>query len=602
MLQNFRRFSKAFLYIVIAAFVGTIIFAWGADITSSKAQKGIVGEVNGQEIMWQTYERAIDNYFRQISQSTQRELTQEEILEIRNRAWSELVTNTIYDQLIDRLGLTLTDVELAEHLKIWPPSIVQQYEEFQNEQGGFDYQKYLESMQDPRFSQFWLQVEAYQRYELRTMKLQELAWLGARVTGEDVKQEFIDNNELIKVEYAVLFRDQVNNPEILNDTSEVLEYYNAHKDRYFRPAEAHLKYIELSKVPTVNDSLGVYEQAKSIYDEIIDGADFAQLATDLSEDVSAQSGGDLGWFGEGMMVDPFEEAVFALADSGDVSEPVETEFGWHVIMKTGERETEGKKEIRASHILVKFKPSGQTISDLNNIAQMFYDLAQESGFAEAAKELQLEVQQSAGFVKGIYSGALGESPRTNDFAFSAQVGEISRIIEEPERFVIVQLDEVVPEGIPSFDKSYGRADVDLKQKKLSARVLAKAQEIHDLVASGGTMEDAAAQVGAEYHVSPMISRRDKTMKVGNDPNFLGTAFRLSLEEPLSKAIITSRGAAVVRLLERQAPNLELFTMEQDSLYQAMLGDFRQKEFQEWFAHLQEKNVVKDFRYEVFDMY
>jgi len=426
--------------------------------------------------------------------------------------------------------------------------------------------------------------------------------MAARITGEDVKREFIDNNELMKFEYAALFQDQLKDPEIVNDTSEVLEYYEAHQDMFFREAEAQLKYVEYSKVPNQSDSLGIKEQAQNIYDEVMDGADFAQLAVDLSEDASAQSGGDLGWFSEGMMVKAFEEVAFALSDSGDVSEPVETEFGWHVIQKTGERTTDEKKEVRASHILIKYKPSGQTIADMQNAAQTFLEITDESGFDAAAAELGLTVGHSSGFQEGERAGILGESPRANQFAFSSKVGDVSNVIEEPVRFLVVQLDEYTPEGIKSFEESYGKANSNLTQKKLGERALAKAQEVYDLVVSGTVVEDAASQVGAEYYTTSLISRRDPVRKLGADPAFLGTAFSLSADEPLSKPIMTGKGAAVINFLERQAPNLELFTGEQDSIYQSMLSDLRQKKYQEWFTLLQENNEVKDFRNEIFDMY
>jgi peptidyl-prolyl cis-trans isomerase D len=602
MLQDFRRYTKAFIYVAIVAFVGTIIFAWGADITSSKAQKGIVGEVNGEEITLRTYESVIQNFYQQMSQSSQRELTQDEILELRNRAWVELVTDIVYAQKMERLGLALTNTELAEHLKRWPPQVVQQQELFLSEQGGFDYQAYLASMQDPQYTQFWIQVESFSRNEIRNMKLQELAIMAARITGEDVKQEFIDNNELMKFEYAALFQDQLKDPEILNDTSEVLEYYEAHQEMFFREAEAQLKYVEYAKVPNQSDSLGTKEQLQSVYDEIMDGADFAQLAVDLSEDVSAQSGGDLGWFNEGMMVKAFEEAVFGLSDSGDVSEPVETEFGWHIIQKTGERTTDGKMETRASHILIKFKPSGQTIADLQNAGQTFLEIIEQSDFDASAAELGLTVGRSSGFQKGERAGILGESPRANQFAFTSKVGDVSNIIEEPARFLVVQLEEYTPEGITSFDESYGRANSNLTQKKLSERAFAKAKEVYDLVVAGTAMEDAAGQVGAEYYTTALISRRDPVRRLGTDPAFLGTAFSLSADEPLSKPIMTGKGAAVINFLERQAPNLELFTSEQDSIHQSVLSELRQKKYQEWFGHLQESNDVKDFRSEIFDMY
>ncbi|MGI3169712.1 foldase protein PrsA [Pseudooceanicola sp. C21-150M6] len=72
------------------------------------------------------------------------------------------------------------------------------------------------------------------------------------------------------------------------------------------------------------------EEAKAIVEELKGGADFAKLAQEKSTGPSGPNGGELGWFGPGMMVAPFEEAVVAMSP-GSISEPVETQFGWHVI-------------------------------------------------------------------------------------------------------------------------------------------------------------------------------------------------------------------------------------------------------------------------------
>lgn len=72
------------------------------------------------------------------------------------------------------------------------------------------------------------------------------------------------------------------------------------------------------------------EEAVALKEEIDAGADFAEMAREHSTGPSGPNGGDLGWFGPGMMVAPFEEAVVAL-EPGQVSDPVETQFGWHLI-------------------------------------------------------------------------------------------------------------------------------------------------------------------------------------------------------------------------------------------------------------------------------
>ena len=75
------------------------------------------------------------------------------------------------------------------------------------------------------------------------------------------------------------------------------------------------------------------EEAKKLYEEIKAGKDFAEAAGEVSLCPSGHAGGDLGFFGRGMMVKPFEDAAFAL-EKGELSKPVQTQFGWHLILVT----------------------------------------------------------------------------------------------------------------------------------------------------------------------------------------------------------------------------------------------------------------------------
>jgi peptidyl-prolyl cis-trans isomerase C len=90
------------------------------------------------------------------------------------------------------------------------------------------------------------------------------------------------------------------------------------------------------------------EEAMDVKKELDEGADFALLAKEKSTGPSGPSGGDLGWFTTGRMVPEFEQAVLALK-SGDVSAPVQTQFGWHVILLRDRRKTEAPEfeEVRA---------------------------------------------------------------------------------------------------------------------------------------------------------------------------------------------------------------------------------------------------------------
>lgn len=153
--------------------------------------------------------------------------------------------------------------------------------------------------------------------------------------------------------------------------AEILNRYNWTLDEFVKqiviPTELENRVAEyyMSSVFTGSDSS---EEIKNLALEVLgrikNGEDFATLAQEYGADATAETGGDLGWFSKGMMVEPFENAVFAL-EKGQLKEDlVETEFGYHIV-KVDDKRTitdeitgEEVEEIRASHILFPFGQNG----------------------------------------------------------------------------------------------------------------------------------------------------------------------------------------------------------------------------------------------------
>ncbi len=88
-----------------------------------------------------------------------------------------------------------------------------------------------------------------------------------------------------------------------------------------------------SQVKASHILVNTEEEAKNVYEEIKNGKDFAQAAMEYSSCPSGMRGGDLGFFPKGVMVKPFEDAAFSLP-VGELSQPVQTQFGWHLILVT----------------------------------------------------------------------------------------------------------------------------------------------------------------------------------------------------------------------------------------------------------------------------
>lgn len=99
------------------------------------------------------------------------------------------------------------------------------------------------------------------------------------------------------------------------------------------------KFVPQDEVRASHILVETEEKANELKAELDGGADFATLAKENSIDPGAANGGDLGFFGKGMMVQPFEEAAFALANPGDLSAPVQSQFGWHIIKLEEKRQS-----------------------------------------------------------------------------------------------------------------------------------------------------------------------------------------------------------------------------------------------------------------------
>ncbi len=183
--------------------------------------------------------------------------------------------------------------------------------------------------------------------------------------------------------------------------NEVKEFYKEYKDSLPPSADEYeIAHIYVKRNVTDDEKRIAYEKAKLILDSVKNGVDFAELAKRHSDDVqTAKNGGDLGYARRGVFVKEFEEALFLLNNPGEISEIVETEFGYHIIKLTDKRGEQRK----SSHILISYPKLEsndlQTINFLKDIKAKI--VSGEMKFEEAAEKYS---QETATKNKGGYLG------------------------------------------------------------------------------------------------------------------------------------------------------------------------------------------------------
>ena len=596
MMKAMRKLTKQIMWIVIAAFVGTIIFAWGMEFSSRKQKRGILASINGQDVHLNTFQYLYDQALRQ-AESSQARVDDQTAYRIREEVWNQMINDYLLQQEVKRRKITVTGAELFEYLKRFPPKELMENPAFQTPEGEFDYQRYLQALADPRVP--WDQVEPYVRSNLTMSKLQQSVISLVRVTDEEVRQYYIDDNEKVKVKYLLVPISLFLQKDLPVSDPEIQAYYEAQQEDFKVNQSANLSYVVFEKKTSEMDEQVTKERLSDIKKEIEEGEDFAELAREFSDDVaSAQDGGDLGWFGKGKMIEAFEEAAFALKP-GEMSEPVRSEFGWHLIKVIDQRKKGKDKEIKASHILLKTRISQETLDQLKLKAEEFVDQEKESDLIEVAEEQNLPVSETGWFFEGGYIQGMGTNPEVNEFAFKNKEGETSEIMETAQGFYVFQIKERRAAGISPLKEVKGIIKQKLSTAKADSLAYVEAQRIYGQIKTGTSLKKAATDNNAIYKESVEFSRNSVFPEIGRLPEFVGASFSLNSQNRLSPPIKTERGTYVIEFISRTGIDDSLFLFMKDSLSSVVLQNKQSQLYQDWFTQLRESAEIEDYRSEYF---
>lgn len=253
------------------------------------------------------------------------------------------------------------------------------------------------------------------------------------LTADGLKERY--RNQIAKQ----VVRDKLLQQEVFSKINvseyEKRQYYETHLDS-FPDRPRMVKIAEISIKPAMgSESLDqALQKIEDIQDELNKGADFEELARKYSDCPSAAQGGDLGYFSRGQMVPEFEKAAFAL-EIGEVSEPVLTEFGYHLIRVDDKRDG----EIKARHILIEASMSD---SDKDKITQLVDEVYQKlqngADFIEVAKEYSTPSEETdEDVVIDEYPvDQLDQTPQIGTYIKDLQEGKFTEVLEIDDTYYI----------------------------------------------------------------------------------------------------------------------------------------------------------------------
>ena len=355
MLQVMRSSAKFVFWILAVAFIGGFLLAESSGLLNRGAvtPTTAVATVNGTDILYTDWLRRSQQLTQQEQQQSGRSLTQDEITRIENQAFDEMVNEILLQQEYRRRGITVSDAELRDYARFAPPQWVTGDPSLQTE-GRFDpakYQRLLASAQ-ARQGGLLIALEQYYRTEVPKEKLAEQVTASVFATDVDLWRAYQDAADSASVSFVV-FRPQPTAADSNISDADLRKYYDAHKSEFERAGKATVSVLAIPRSITAADSAAVRAHLEQLRTEISGGAKFEDVAKRESADtISGANGGDLGKGAKGRFVPEFEKALDALKP-GELSGPVLTQFGYHLIRL----DSRAGDTTQAHHILLRIQPS-----------------------------------------------------------------------------------------------------------------------------------------------------------------------------------------------------------------------------------------------------
>jgi peptidyl-prolyl cis-trans isomerase D len=460
----------------------------------------------------------------------------------------QMVTSRAMAMEAQRLGLQVSDAEMAEAIRQMVPSLFPD-----GKFVGKEAYAAMLAQQNMTIEQF----ESDLKREVMVTRLRDIAMEGTIVTQAEIEAAFRKKNDKLKIEFVRLTADKYKG-ESQPTTQELQDFYKANSARYMAPEKKNLTVLvadqaklEAAVNPTDADLQRMYSQnmeafrtpervkarhillkttgkpaseeaaikakGESLLKQIRGGADFAKLAKENSEDGSAANGGDLGdWITHGQMVPEFDKAIFALKP-GETSDLVKTQYGYHIVQTLarqdagvrtlaevkGELASQWKKQ-RANELMTQASDKAQTA--------LQKDPAHPD---KVAADFNMQAVRVENFVSGTTVPELGASADFDQSVATLKKGEVSQPVTAGNKMALAVVNDVIPAHPSSFEEVQNQIRDLMLQNRSTAAVQKHANElIEKAKAMGGDLEKAAKSMGLEVKTSADFDRAGNVEGIG----------------------------------------------------------------------------------------
>jgi len=603
MFKILRSQAKVFYWIIAVSFIlFGVVFSYGGatsgcEKTSPMAdrQAGVIGKVNDTTVtaaqLDQVY-RSMLNYSRQQNQG--RELNANQQTGLRRQAWEQIVQEVLINEAIEDYDIQVSDAELKQRFETNPPpAILNQYRN--PETGALDMNAYYADLQNPEMD--WSGVEAYVRNIMQTEKLQSIIAADVSVSDEEVRQEYLAQEGKAVAEYMGVLYNELET-EFTPTEDQIQSYYSSHLDDYQRREKVGAKVVRWAKEPSEEDWNAALEEIIEIKQEIESGSvSFEDAAMRYSEDGSANRGGDLGTFDRNRMVPEFTEVAFSLP-VGQISDPVKTKFGYHLIEVTeqhNDEETGELFQVTARHILLKVVPGNATLSMLQEAAQDYADRVDGGTFVSTAEAEAQDLISPEPFIEGRDIPGLPLSMAGSLWAHAAQPGDISPVFENDDYFYVVMAGDRIPAGPAPLDEVHSQVELALTKEHNKEVAAEKLDPAVGEVQMGVPMSEAAAGADLKYAVTDTFTYNGNVDGVGFGTDFNKKAIEGEVGE-LIPEVETLRGLFALIPTWISPFDEEDFAARREGIRRVLLNQAQNEKVAEFLEERREAAVVEDYRY------
>jgi peptidyl-prolyl cis-trans isomerase D len=629
MLDRMRRHKgwlKWSLALVVLAFIVFYIPSFLNDPTAvgvGAAPTEVIAEVEGRSVtagqFQQRYNSQIQAYRSAYGAGLSDQLLRQ--LGIDQQILQQMVDEQAALVEAERHGIRVSDEELAQQIFAIPG--LQENGRFVGEQR---YEQILRSQNPPMTKATF---EETLRRSLMIDKLRAALTDWMTVSNDDVEREFRQRNEKTRLQVVALtadaFRNQVNVSDadvssyfdahkaeyrvgeqrkvrmLLLDRdqafartgvtpTEVQSYYNGNISQYQTPEQVRASHILLNTAG--KDEAAVRKQAEDILQQVKAGADFAALAKKFSEDEGSKAnGGDLDYFSRGRMVPEFEAAAFAL-ETGQVSDIVKSQFGFHIIKVVDKKPavTRSLDEVRPQiEEQLKRQRADQQIA--TRASELATGISNTADLDRVARENGLMVTESEFFGRDDPVPGLGPAPQVAAAAFMLNGDAVNGPITTPRGPVFIALAGTRDPYVPTLDQVKDRVREDVIRTRATELSRQRASQIAAALRSAGDFAAAAKAQGFESKDTQLVARGAPLPDVGVSAAVDKVAFSLPVGG-VSEPITTNDATVIVRVAERDEVTPDELQNGRETFREQLLAERRGRFFSSYMAKAKERMNIQ----------